>query len=222
MFEMIALIDYEANINILNMKNIPAKYWVTAEREVVGLGNKKLRYEVPKASVCFESHCIYMKFAIADILVDCILGNIFLAAVEAHGSLRLKGGKAAYFIFVPTSKGTRKKIELPYISNPRISTMVHTIQDLDRAEARLSELMDLKCTLRIEEHLKLPQIQNKIGDLKKLIEEECCYEEPNAFWHRKHHTVELPYKEGYTGKPCKSRAIPINTEYRDLCQKEIQ
>lgn len=182
---MIALTDSSADINILNMKNIPAKYWVTAEREVVGLGNKKLRYEVPKASVCFESHYIYMKFAVADIPVDYILGNIFLATVEAHGSLRLKGGKTGYFISIPTSKRTRKKIELSYISNPTIYIMVHTIQDMDRAEARLSKLKDLKCTLRIEEQLKLPWIQKKIRDLKKIIEEECCSEEPNAFWHRK-------------------------------------
>lgn len=111
-----------------------------AEREVVGLGNKMLRYEVPKASFCFDSHCVYLKFAVTDILVDCILGNIFLAVVEPHGSLKLKGGKAGYLIYIPTSKGTRKKIELPYISNPRISTMVHSMKNQDRAEARLLDL----------------------------------------------------------------------------------
>ena len=83
------------------------------------------RANIPKPSVCFDSHCIYLKFPVADILVDCILGNVFLAAVEPHGSLKLKGGKGGYCISVPTCKGVRKKIELPYISNPKISTMVH-------------------------------------------------------------------------------------------------
>eukprot|EP00253_Pinus_taeda_P016382 PITA_16382 len=160
MFKMIALLDSGADINILNIKTIPTKYLVAAERKVV--------------------------------------------AVEPHGSIRLKGGKVGYFISVPTSKGTRKKIELPYISNPRISTMVQTVQNLDRVEARLLDLKDLKSTLRIEEQLKLPQMRSKIEELKKQIEDECCSEEPNAFWHRKQHTVELPYKEGYAGKLCKS------------------
>jgi len=180
------------------------------------------RANIPKPSVCFDSHCIYLKFPVADILVDCILGNVFLAAVEPHGSLKLKGGKGGYCISVPTCKGVRKKIELPYISNPKISTMVHTVQDLDRAEARLIDLKDLKSTLRVEEQLKSPQVKTRIGELKKQLEEEYFSEEPNAFWHRKQHTVELPYKERYVSKPCKSRAIPMSQEYRNLCEKEIQ
>eukprot|EP00253_Pinus_taeda_P016901 PITA_16901 len=126
-----------------------------------------------------------------DIPVDCILGNIFLATVEPHGSARLKGRISGYFISVPTSRGKKKKIVLPYVSSPRVSTMVQAMQKLDKAESLLTYLKDLK-------------------------------EEPNAFWHRKQHTIRLPYKEGFARKPCKSRAIPISKEYRDLCQKEIQ
>ena len=126
-----------------------------------------------------------MKFAIADIHVDCILGNVFLAAVEPHGSARLKGSRAGYFISVPTSKGRRKRIELPYVSTPRVSTMVQAMQKLDKAESLLSDLKDLKSTLRVEEQLKLPQIKRRIQELKGKLEEKCCSEEPNAFWHRK-------------------------------------
>lgn len=219
---MIALLDSGADINILNIKNVPAKYWVSAEREVVGLENKKLQYEIPRASLCFDTHCVYMKIAIADIPVDCILGNVFLAAVEPHGSARLKVGRAGYFIFVPTSKHKRKKIELPYVSSQRISTMVQAMQKLNKAKSLLSDLKDLKSTLRVEEQLKLPQIKRKIQDLREKLEETRCSEEPHAFWHRKQHTIKLPYKEGYTGKPCKSRSIPMSKEYRDICQKEIQ
>jgi len=63
-FYLNALLDSGADINILNIKNVPAKYWVPAEREVVGLGNKKLKYEIPRASLYFDTHCVYMKFAI--------------------------------------------------------------------------------------------------------------------------------------------------------------
>jgi len=127
MFELTEILDLEANVNILNKKVIPEKYWVSAKINVVGLGNKMLKYEVPKASIYFEHHCINLKFAIADIPVDCILGNIFLATVEPHGSTRLKENKDGYFISIPTSKGITKRIEFPYISNPKVSTMVQIV-----------------------------------------------------------------------------------------------
>lgn len=170
-FFMTALIDLGADINILNIKNVLAKYWVATEREVVGLGNKKLKYEIPRASLCFDTHCIYMKFAIADIPVDCILGNVFLATIEPHGSTRVKGNKVGYFISVPTSKGRKKKFELPYVSSPRVSTMVQAMQKLDKAESLLSDLKDLKGTLRMEEQLKFPRVKAKIQELKEEIEE---------------------------------------------------
>lgn len=83
-------------------------------------------------------------------------------------------------------------------------------------------MKDLKSTLKVEEQLKNPRGRRKIEELKKQIEDECCSQEPNAFWHGKQHTIELPYKEGYIGKPCKSRAILMSKEYRDLCEKEIE
>lgn len=71
----------------------------------------------------------------------------------------------------------------------------------------------------MEEHIKSPSNQKKFSDLRKRIKAECCSEEPNAFWHRKQRSVELPYKAEYIGKPCKNRAIPMNKEYRDHCEK---
>jgi len=87
MFSLTALLDSSADVKILNTKVIPAKYWISIERKVVVLGNQSLRYAVPKASICFDEHCIKLKFVVADIPVDCILGNIFLATFEPHGSI---------------------------------------------------------------------------------------------------------------------------------------
>lgn len=100
--------------------------------------------------------------------------------------------------------------------------MVQAMQKLEKAESLLTDLKDLKGNLRIEEQLKQPKIKRRIIELKEKLAKKCCSEEPNAFWHRKQHTVKLPYKEGYKGKPCKSRAIPMSQEYRKLCQQEIQ
>ena len=88
MFSLTALIDSGADINIFNTKVIPTKFWVAATRKVVGLGDKTLKYEVSKVAICFDQNCIKLKFAVVEIPVDCILGNVFLAAVEPHGSVR--------------------------------------------------------------------------------------------------------------------------------------
>ena len=32
----------------------------------------------------------------------------------------------------------------------------------------------------------------------------------------------MPYKLEYEGRPCKSKSIPMNTEYIDFCNKEIK
>ena len=77
--------------------------------------------------------CIKLKFAVADIPVDCILGNIFLVAVEPHGSFRTKKDKGGYFITLPTSSNGPRKIKLPYVSAPRVSTMVQTMEELKKA-----------------------------------------------------------------------------------------
>lgn len=46
-FSLKTLIDFGANVNILNSKIGPAKYWVKYFRQVIGLGNKDLLYEFP-------------------------------------------------------------------------------------------------------------------------------------------------------------------------------
>ena len=124
MFSLTTLLDFGADVNIFIKKSIPSKYWVSASRKIIGLGEKTLQYEVPKAVVCFDSHCIKLKFAVGDIPVDCILGNVFPVVVEPHGSIRLKNNRVGYFITVPTSDGKFKRIDMPYISNPGVYTMV--------------------------------------------------------------------------------------------------
>ena len=54
MFSLRTLIDFRANVNILNSKIVPTKYSVKSFRQVIGLGNKYLLYEVPRASIFFK------------------------------------------------------------------------------------------------------------------------------------------------------------------------
>ena len=170
MFSLRTLIDTGANVNVLNSKLIPAKYWIKSFREVVGLGNKNLLYEVPQASICFKEHCIKLKFAVADIPIDSILGNVFLAAVEPHGSNRLKGNKSGYFITVPSLDGKMHMIKLPFVSTPRVSTMVQDMQQIEKASNILIELKDQKTTIKIGDYLQTPIINQRISSLRSQIE----------------------------------------------------
>lgn len=126
-FTLRTLIDLCANINVLIKKVIPAKYRTFAYRQVTGIGIQDFQYEVSTATLCFSKYCMKMKFAVGNIPVHCILGNIFLVAIEPHGSTRLQDDNAGYFIFVPDNKGFLQTVTLPFISTPRISTIVQTM-----------------------------------------------------------------------------------------------
>jgi len=100
--------------------------------------------------------------------------------------------------------------------------MVQMSQTLVEKEKKIQELQQMKSNQRIDQQLKNPKIQDKISQLQKRFEEQVCSELPTAFWERKTHFVEFPYKDSYKGKPCKSRAIPTNAKYQKLCAEEIQ
>ena len=93
-FSLRALIDTGANINVLNKKIIPAKYWISAKREVTGLGKQELKYEIPKATIFFHHYCMNVKFTIGNMPIDYILGTPFLEVVEPNGSTRLENGES--------------------------------------------------------------------------------------------------------------------------------
>ena len=77
---------------------------------------------------CALRHCLDMKFFLSDILVACILGTPFLAAVEPYGSVRTPERKVAFFITLPNIKirqGSAKaiwatKVFLAFASSPQI------------------------------------------------------------------------------------------------------
>ena len=135
-FKLKAIIDSRAYVNMLhkdfgNMLHkdfIPTKYRRKTSHAITGVGNTliSLGYEVPKATVCFEHHCLDIKFFLSEISVACILGTPFLVAVKPYDSARTPEGKSAYFITLRNIKiwqGNAKvvhgiKIVLPFISTP--------------------------------------------------------------------------------------------------------
>ena len=102
-FKLKAMIDSSADVNMLYKDLILAKYWRKTSHTIIGVGNTQvsLGYEIPKATLCFEQHCLDMKFFLSEIPVACILGTPFLAVVEPYGSARTSEGKVAFFITLP-------------------------------------------------------------------------------------------------------------------------
>ena len=77
---------------------------------------------------------------------------------------------------------------------------------------------------QIEQQLHDPQMISKIKNLETELLNQVCSELPNAFWERKKHIVEIPYKKDFNEKqiPTKARPIQMNQELLEHCKKEIQ
>ena len=109
-------------MNLLNQDFIPSKYWIPSKYFSVGLEifSTNISFEVPKELIWFDKCSLGMKFLLADILVDCVLGITFLAVVESHGLARTSLGHPAYYLTIPSliSNGPPVKKILPFISKP--------------------------------------------------------------------------------------------------------
>ena len=78
--------------------------------------------------------------------------------------------------------------------------------------------------VRIEDQLQVKKTQDAIEKFKNKIVRNIFSNFPNAFWHRKHHEVELPYEPNFSEKniPIKTRPIWMNKELSSYCEKKIQ
>ena len=72
--------------------------------------------------------------------------------------------------------------------------------------------------------MQVKKTQDAIEKFKNKIVRNICSNLPNAFWHRKHHEVELPYEPNFSEKniPIKTRPIWMNKELSSYCEKKIQ
>lgn len=77
--------------------------------------------------------------------------------------------------------------------------------------------------LTIEEDLQNPKLIEKIDFLKDQFSLHICGDHPNMFWERKKHIVSLPYEEDFSENNISTKVRPcqMNSEYLELCKKEI-
>ena len=133
-FKLKSLIDLGSDFSILNKYSIPSCYWLKNNNATIGLGNQtlKMEYEVERAKLCFGPYYLNLKFSLAEISVPCLLGTPFLDDVEPHGYEKLPNEKSGYFITI-----ARRKIVLPFVSVPKLSTMVQMSQNLIEKEKNI-------------------------------------------------------------------------------------
>jgi hypothetical protein len=163
-----ALIDSGSDFNILNKDSIPSCYWLKNNNATIGLGNQtlKMEYEVERVKLCFGPYYLNMKFSLAKIPVPCLLGTPLLVVVEPHGYEKLPNGKFGFFITI-----ARIKIVLPFVSVPKLSTMVQMSQNLIEKEKNIQELQQMNINRKIDQHLKELKIQDRISQLQKRFED---------------------------------------------------
>ena len=224
-FEVIALIDLGADLNCIQERIIPSKYFKkTRERLTSASGGKmQIEFKIPKAHVCQDNTCFKTTFVLVKNMTDrVILGNPFMCLLypfitDSEGITTHPFGQSVKFKFL-------RKPELREISALQDISISKT---LNLIEAKTQHLKYLKEDLRymqVEEQLACKNIQAEIRKFEEKFKQEVCSDLPTAFWHRKKHEVALPYVKDFHEKdiPTKARPIQMNQELMDLCKAEIE
>jgi hypothetical protein len=87
-----------------------------------------------------------------------------------------------------------------------ISKSVNLIKSKTQQIGFLQEEIKVK---RIEEQLSQKILQQRIQLFEDRIKTEVCSDIPTAFWHRKKHTVSLPYIKDFDEGRITTKARPI-------------
>jgi hypothetical protein len=63
-FRLKTLLDTGYDLNLLNKEIILVQFWQKTHQSAIGLGNQptQLLYEIPKETLCFQHHCLSLKF----------------------------------------------------------------------------------------------------------------------------------------------------------------
>ncbi|KAL4202081.1 hypothetical protein AMTRI_Chr02g219240 [Amborella trichopoda] len=216
-FQSLALIDSGDDLNCINERLVPIKYFDKTTQILNKADGSKLciHYKLSNAAICNNGIRLELPFIMVKGLNQAvILGTPFISMlypiVIDHTGLE------------STIEGIKVKFEL--IDKPRIKEINNVKQNIQNEKNFLYQLKAEIKYKTIEEHLLLPEIKTKIEDIKHEIEKEICSELPTAFWNRQKHIVSLPYEEGFseTKIPTKVRRIQMNSRMLEICHKEIK
>ena len=217
--KLIALLDSGADLNCIQEGLIPTKYFHKTTHKVSSANGKPLHinYKLPQAYVCKEKMCIPTSFLLVkDLTSQVILGTPFLKKLFPIKKIDEKS-------IIGTFQG--KEITFSFISEPKTRFINEIKKSLLQAkENQINFLKQEINILKIEERLKNPKLQDKIKLVQNQFSLQICNDHPNAFWDRKKHIVSLPYEDDFNESqiPTKARPCQMNSEYLELCKKEIK
>ena len=215
----IALVDSGADMNFIQEGLVPTKYFeITMHSLKSASGNKmKINYKLSDVCICNKGICIPTNFLLVkNLQQEVIVGTPFLNQIMPIQKINPKGISCVY---------KNQKLNFEFIQDPETKILNELKQFLVPKEKHLSFLKTEVYSLDIENKLKSKVLKSKILDLEKDFKKQICSNHPNAFWDRKQHIVSLPYENDFNERkqiPTKARPSQMNSEYLELCKKEIQ
>jgi hypothetical protein len=222
---VIALIDSGADLSCIQEGLIPTRFYSKSKEVLRSASGSKMHinYELNNAHVCQDNVCFKQSFVLVKNMSDkVILGLPFIALLypfttDDEGVTTHPLGESVKFKFLNKIDSTQLKA---FQSNS-ISKTINLITSKQQHVVFLQEEIQAK---RIEDQLNQPILQQRIKLFEERIRNEVCSNLPNAFWHRKKHTVNLPYIKGFDERkiPTKARPIQMSSETLEFCQSEIK
>ncbi|KAL4181775.1 hypothetical protein AMTRI_Chr12g239110 [Amborella trichopoda] len=215
-FETSALIDSGADLNCINERLVPSKYFDKTTQILNTADGSRLfiKYKLSNSSVCNNHQCLDTPFIMVKGLSQAvILGVSFLTLLYPLTIDQI--GISSTIQNIP--------IHFNFIHKPKLKELNNVKSQLQNKERFLCTLKQELKYKSIEEQINTPSIQQKIQSIQHHIEISICSEHPNAFWERKKHNISLPYEQGFDDKqiPTKAKPIQMNTILLDMCRKEI-
>ena len=216
----IALIDSGVDLNCIQEGLIPTVYFVKISQRLSTASNDplKVQYKIPQGHICKNCICIKTSFLLVkNISHQIVLGTPFLTQlypfqIDSQGLKTKYNNQDILFEFI-------RGIEVKEIN--QVQDFISLLQQKQKHVKFLKKEIQYKKT---EENLESQQIQDRIKQIQKQIEENLCSSIPNAFWNRKQYMVSLPYEKDFneTQIPTMARPIQMNPELLEYCKKEIQ
>lgn len=205
----IGLIDSGADFNCVREGLIPTKYFekIIGRLTTTNAQRLKVDYKISYVHICNKGVFLKTTFILVkNLKQNMILGTPFLQMLKPF-SVSDKG---------ITSKVQGKKVLFNFTNKPRISQIEELNKEISLKENFFghikAEVVFFRISTQLENH------KDKIQRFYKTLEQEVCFDVPNAFWHRTKHQVSLSYVPNFSEDkiPTKVRPIQMSQTYDSL------
>ena len=182
-----------------------------------------IKYEINNAHVCKDRVCFKLSFVLIKNLNEkVILGLLFIHLLypfttAENGITTAPFGQSVKFNFLNRIGENTNKI----LKDNLISRSICLIKK--KKKKHLKFLKEEVHYQRVEQQLTCKILQQRFERFQERLNQEVCFNFPNAFWDRKPHVVKLPYVKDFNERniPTKARPIQVNQEILEFCKNEI-